>query len=203
MNINDSIEEANKQYPSAGSDWFRFEEGDNKMRVMTSFAVMGKHFSQSGYKGICVGEEHNCKGCAEGTKANPRWMAWILDHKDNSLKTVEFPYKIVKQLGEYQNSEEYSFPDFPMPYDINIKAEKAGTKDVIYTIIPARESSVVSQDVQDLLEKEESVENIVQKMKDKQTGEVSDVKKKPKGTVDIRTTDKYPDEDINPEDIPF
>ena len=169
-NLNDTIQEGLDKYGTTSGGWFKFEDGDNKMRVLTMPAVMGQHFSPGGYKGICIGAEDNCEGCKEETKATPRWLTWILDYKDNELKLIKFPYKIIKSLGEYQNNEEYAFETFPMPYDINITAENAGTTDVVYTIIPARNESEVSKEALEALEKEGKPEDIVEKMKEKVRG---------------------------------
>ena len=94
QNLNDTIDQANKDY--GGSDFFKFEEGNNEMRILTPFHVYAEHYSPSGYKGVCLGKENDCGGCEEGTKPTAKWLAWGVN-KDG-LKLFKFGHKIIKQV---------------------------------------------------------------------------------------------------------
>ena len=200
QNLNDTIDQANKDY--GGSDFFKFEEGNNEMRILTPFHVYAEHYSPSGYKGVCLGKEEGCEGCKEGTKPTAKWLAWGANKE--GLKLFKFGHKIIKQISALQNDTEYSFEEFPMPYPINIKADGAGETTVVYTVMP-RKVSKVNADLIKSLEDKLMPNQIVDGMKDKKKG-VSEGDKQAseeynnmgeKGKVD------YPDEEINPDDIPF
>ena len=47
-------------------------------------------------------------------------------------------------IEKLQRDADYAFDEVPMPYDITINAKGAGTKDVEYTVIPARHSVQLS-----------------------------------------------------------
>jgi len=182
-----SLKEQLEQFGGESTGWFKMVEGDNPMRVLTAFTVFAEHFGT--YKGVCIGEDENCEGCKEGTKANPKWLTWIHDKKDDQVKLAKFGYTIIKQLSTYQDDSEYAFSEYPMPYDITINAKGAGTKEVEYTVKPARTNTPCDPDVLEKVDKEEETDVIVEKMKDKKRGV-----KQPQ--VD------YP-EGPNPDDVPF
>ena len=200
QNLNDTIDQANKDY--GGSDFFKFEEGNNEMRILTPFHVYAEHYSPSGYKGVCLGKEEGCGGCKEGTKPTAKWLAWGANKE--GLKLFKFGHKIIKQISALQNDTEYSFEEFPMPYPINIKADGAGETTVVYTVMPRKESKV-NADLIKSLEDKLMPNQIVDGMKDKKKG-VSESDKQAseeynnmgeKGKVD------YPEEEIDPNNIPF
>jgi len=86
QDLQKSIDEGNEKFPASSGGWFKPEEGANKFRVLSFPAVGGKHFSPSGYKGVCVGKDNNCPGCDEGKKPNAKWLTYI--HFLNSLTFV-------------------------------------------------------------------------------------------------------------------
>ena len=200
QSLDESIDEANKAY-GGPSDYYKLKNGDNLVRILTPFKVYGKHFSKSGYKGVCIGREEGCKGCEEGTKPNAKWLAWGYvpakwnDEIVNELRLLDFGYKILTQLRDWQKDDERGFAEFPMPYAINIKTQNAGQTDVIYTVMP-RKDSPVDEAMMIAMEKKQTPEQIVEAMKEK----------KGKGDKQVALTGKnyeYPQDSIDPDDIPF
>ena len=47
-------------------------------------------------------------------------------------------HTIYKQIEALQMNEDYKFYEVPMPFDLTINAKGAGTKEVVYTLMPAR-----------------------------------------------------------------
>lgn len=192
QNLADTMTQANKDYPSGSGEWYKFLEGDNEMRILTAFHVYAEHFSMSGYKGVCLGKEEGCQGCEEGTKPTAKWLAWGANKE--GLQLYKFGHKIIEQISAYQNDPEYAFDEFPMPYTINVKAKNAGSKEVVYNVIPRKVSEVNAKTIE-ALEKNHTPEQIVDAMKEKkQKGDEAD---------DPSPEIVYPQEDINPDDIPF
>jgi hypothetical protein len=202
-NISKKMEE-NSNYPS---DFFKFSEGDNKMRVMTDFIEVHSLNDGKTFKGLSsISDVEEKKWISEGAmnkdgypvrKASVQGWAWaiIRNAKDgDELKIVKFGSKILSQLVAYRHNPEYAFENAPLPYDITIKAVNAGQMTVEYTVIPARQNTEVTADEMAKLNKKKTIETIVQAIKDKQEGKVA--VKTPSGV-------EYPKEEIDAQDIPF
>lgn len=108
-----------------GSDKFKFQEGDNYLRVMSDFEAI-----ENDYEG----------------KKSIKFMFWVWSNKDSAIKLAFWSRTLAQQIAELQDDKVYGFSEFPMPYDLNIKAKNAGTIDVEYTIIPARENTPPTQE---------------------------------------------------------
>lgn len=205
--LNDKIEQANKSEHSAGgSGWFKMKEGINQFRILTEPEVMFENFG----KGICY---HQC-----GYEGSPKYLARILDRADNKVKLYKIPFTIFETIAGYEQDDELKWTGFPMPYDIKVKAIGAGTKEVSYTVMPSLKQEPLADDVLETLEKQSPVKEVIAKMqeknieKHKQDGtwqkeqdRLAQLKKdlEKGGTAKPEDTIEYPEEEIDPEDIPF
>ena len=74
-------------------------------------------------------------------KLNRKWLTWVIDRKDGIMKLFYMPKTILKAIADYENNSFYKFDGAPMPYDIIVKAQRAGTIEAEYTVIasPKRE----------------------------------------------------------------
>lgn len=109
--------EAEKAGLLSSGDYLKLKEGANRFRLLSE----------------CLA--HN--GEFQGRK-NFKWLCYVLDRLDGKVKPFFMPHTIYKQIEALQLSEDYSFDDVPMPYDVTINAKGAGTKEVEYTIMPAK-----------------------------------------------------------------
>lgn len=129
-----------------GGNKYKFQEGDNKFRLVSA-AIPHK----SMYKG----------------RESLKFVCYIIDRKDGKVKTAFMPYTVIKAIGELAINEEYAFDILP-PYDVNVKAKGAGTKEVEYTIIPGRTNSELSEREDEMIKKLPPIEKVVEKLKEKQ-----------------------------------
>lgn len=91
----------------------------------------------------------------------------------------------------------YGFQDFPMPYDINIKVENAGTTAATYSVIPSKKESKITEAEQEMIDKKMTpAEQIIEKMKEK-------AKRKFEGAPEPADKIEYPEEKIDAEEIPW
>lgn len=205
----------------AGGDWYKFKEGDNKMRILSEPLIKVTRF---GY-GICYEgapycqkatldrelEEAQAKAKAEGKDPKKvtikmpakKWSCWaIIRGKDGQdvVSLVDLPYGISKTLLDLMTSDEAGFKSWPMPYDINIKAKGAGLMSVEYSLIASRQTIDVTDAEMEEFKKLTPIPQILDRMKVKQ-------KEKTEGggssSGDTSGPIEYPTEDINPDDIPF
>jgi len=168
MSLQDDIKQAEEQaqkdgYANSGEGWFsnkfKFQEGDNVIRILSKPEIFFEKFKT----GICY---TNC-----GYQGTARFMTWILDRKDNQIKLATLPYMIGTVIAKYETDEDYSFEDFPMPYDIKINAKNAGTKEVEYTPTPRPKREEISQEVITQLQEKKPVPEIISILKEKKKEE--------------------------------
>lgn len=202
-NFGFDIEKAEKEYDVGGggsNDWYKFKEGPNPIRILSAGVAVGNHFKNGGYKGICLGKDMKCPGCAEdGNKAALKWLLWLIDGRDNTIKLFKMPHTIAKTLEEYRQNPQYAFAAFPMPYGITVAAKNAGTKEVEYVLQPDRSNSEIPADLmKQYTEKCTPPDKIKESMKTKAAERAGLLAPKaPEGKIE------YPTDEINPDDIPF
>jgi hypothetical protein len=125
--------EAEKAGLLSSGDYFKLKEGGNRLRLLSE----------------CLAHKGEFQG-----KPNFKWLCYVLDRVDNKVKPFFMSHTIYKQIEALQMSDDYAFNEVPMPYDITINAKGAGTKEVEYTIMPARkESSLTPDELFELSEK--------------------------------------------------
>lgn len=140
------LKEAEEAGLVGGSDFLKLREGDNRFRLMTE----------------CLPHEDTYKG-----EKNFKWLCYVVDRRDGKLKPFFMPHRIYKQIVALQQSEDYSFEDVPMPYDLTIQAKGAGTKDVAYTLLPARRESPVTADERHALHTAKSLTELQAALREK------------------------------------
>lgn len=173
MKFNQFDEETKKMgFNQTKSDWFKLEEGDNKIRILTESEPLTKHFDPLTRKSsICIGKKRLCPGCMidDGNRPSTKFLMWVIDRRTNEIKIAELGYSITKAIADYSKSEDYAFDETPIPYDITIKKTKTGknAKDVEYSVIPARSNTSITKEEQEKINKLKSISEIILKMKEK------------------------------------
>jgi hypothetical protein len=104
---------------------FKYKEGDNRLRLMSE----------------CLPHPGEYQG-----RSNFKWLCYVLDRLDGKVKVHFMPHSVYKQIEALQANPDYFFEEVPMPYDLTIRAVKAGTKEVEYSVIPARKETPLSRD---------------------------------------------------------
>ena len=215
MSLIDEVNQAEKENGVGGStEYLNLQEGDNKMRILSKPEVCAYHFLAGPKKNVpCYGMHRNCPHHEEDNQSpSVKWWAWVIDRVDGKVKLCKLPHKVFKQIAEYQTNPEYQFETFPMPYDITLKVKNVGTKEAEYQVIPARSNSDLTPEEKEVFSKKNDVKNIVEKMKAKQAKldgreytpkEGSEAPANQETQESTLPTIEYPDEEINPDDIPF
>ena len=120
------MKEAEQAGMLSRGDYLKLKAGPNRFRLMSE----------------CLPHEGEFQG-----QKNFKWLCYVLDRVDGKVKPFFMPHTIYKQIVEFQRSEEYAFDDVPMPYDLTITADaKVGTKEVKYTLTPARKNTSLTPD---------------------------------------------------------
>ncbi len=140
----------NMEQEKSGS--FKVKEGQNKIRICSIL-----HPYKSSYKGT----------------PTLKFVCWVIDRSDGEIKPYFAPYTRFKSLVAYQEEEDYTWTDFPMPRDVSINVKNAGTKEVEYTVICGAKEFPLTAKEEELLEKKGSIEDFVEKLKEKQGKETA------------------------------
>lgn len=130
-----------------GGDIYKYQEGDNRIRLMSE----------------CLAHTSEYQG-----KRNFKWLCYVIDRRDGRVKVHFMPHKIYKAIEALQINPDYAFDEVPMPYDITVHAKGAGTKDVEYSLIPARRETPLTDDEHDDLDNQTPLDEIQQKLIEKQ-----------------------------------
>lgn len=164
-NINEQLNRDTKQYGSSSrADYFKFNPGDNRLRVLTSGEVLATHFFGKGQKAsTCYGIEEGCPYHGDnapkdtnGKEKRPsiKYTCYVVDvnDKDNKIQLADLPYSVIKQIGDYQANQDYAFDSFPMPYDVTIKFDPdSKSPNDMYKVIPSPKRTTISADVEEKL----------------------------------------------------
>lgn len=131
MSLKDDINAEAKKYGGGGtnSDFFQFEKGVNKMRILVQPKVIAFHFFGKGEKpDVCVGIDEGCPHHKEtDKKPSIKLATYIIDRKDDKVKLAELPLSISYSLNDLQEDSDFAFKDFPMPYDVKITSDPDNT----------------------------------------------------------------------------
>jgi hypothetical protein len=138
--------EAEKAGLIGGGDYLKLKEGANRLRLLSECLPHASVYNGS---------------------RTFKWLCYVIDRVDGKVKLFFMPHKIYKAIEALQFSEDYTFSDVPMPYDLTINAENAGTMQVKYALIPAKkEKPLTSAEVEEFA-KVKPLAEIQKALKDK------------------------------------
>ena len=160
MSFADAIKQAEKE-GQVGSGVFKPQEGKNALRI-----VAGPLPHQETYQG----------------EARFKWLVAVIDRKDGKVKPWFMPHSIAKMIRDYQTSEDYAFTGTPLPYDITLTATGAGTRDVEYSVQPARKNTDLTADELNAIDKFGDLKEFQRKVREKR-GETFDPDSVPADTL--------------------
>lgn len=159
-NLSDRKKEDSKSEHSArGGGFFKFKEGDNIIRILAEPVVIFKDYNH----GICYTD------C--GFQGSMKYLTWVLtkeseDPKSWVIQLMEMPMTVFDVLAKWEEKKSTQFTEFPMPYDMDIDAENAGTKEVKYVAIPGDRDGIPENFLEDF-KKKKTIPEMIQSMKEK------------------------------------
>lgn len=136
------------------NDTFKCKEGDNRVRILTEPLPYESSYNN---------------------KPTLKWVCYLLDRGDATIKLAFLATSIARHLGNIQLNEDYGFADFPMPYDVTITVINAGTKEARYSLLPSpklvpltaletetfNRKKPINEVIESLLKKQEVVTEVV------------------------------------------
>ena len=198
MSLQDDIQKEAEQYgvkAGEGSDFFKFQKGVNKLRILNKPTILAMHFFGKGEKAVvCIGIAENCPHHKEDDpKASVKLVTYVVDRENNKVKLAELPLSVGYALNNYMEDEDYAFDEFPMPYDVKITHDPDNSDPKSkYVLIPSPNKTELTE------EEQKAFEETMKKMTPEQYVERRKAKAMPEKAT------KYPDEEaIDAESIPF
>jgi hypothetical protein len=156
------------QPPTGDGSFYKLNEGENRVRLLTEPSERGVHYVQAEKKSYsCLGEG-KCRFCDAGDKPKVRFLYYVIDRAEKGPKTVklaEFGWQIVGFIKELHDSEEYGFDDVP-PYDISITKSGSGL-DTSYTVLASLKDTALTDDEVAQLAAMQSLDEVIDAMKKK------------------------------------
>lgn len=200
------------------ADLFKLQNGANKIVILTNPVGYSELF------GVGIAYEN----CGYAEYASRRYKAYVKDLSDGKIKIANFSYTVAKKLAALGDGARTKFEGFPMPYIVNLQTDKAGTKEVNTEALADEDYTLTEEDNAEL-ESYDTITDILDRLKSSQKKKVESdsvmqdkiqnkiesieaeraTKKKKAQEVTPATahadvdTIEYPEEEINPEDIPF
>lgn len=113
MSMLENLKKTEAEKNLGGGDYFKVKNGNNVIRVLTE-----GEFHESSYQG----------------KPTYKFVMFVIDRADGKVKPYFAPYSVYKPIAQLETDPFFSFEGMPMPYDINIKVENAGMKEVEYNV---------------------------------------------------------------------
>lgn len=166
-------------------DYFNITEGRQQFVLLSHCAQLVQVYDPATKK-YRVAQEGDRNTSIKG-------LCWVL--QDDVIKQAKLPYTVVKEIREISKDPDWGF-ELPFPHPLTLTAKNAGTKEVEYTLNASPKKVEIPQAVLDELAKKPTPEEIVEKIK----GGGKDVSQ---GNEEPKSGSQYPDEEIDPADIPF
>ncbi len=183
MSMLENLKKVEAEKNLGGGDYFKVQNGNNIIRVCTEGV-----YHESEFKGK--------DGKVTTTK---KFVMFIIDRKDGKVKPYFAPYTIYKAIASLEQDPFYKFEGMPMPYDINVKVENAGTLNAEYSIqADPNKKSLTADETKALAEKGSILDYVVSLNENKDEAKLT-----PAEIVAKASGGKFVPDDVNVDDIPF
>lgn len=140
-----------KEYGLGSGEKFKVKEGKNAIRILSEPRMV-----QSTYQGTL----------------NTKFVAWVIDRADGKIKLYYMPKTVLEAISALEDDEQFGFSELPMPYDINITAKNAGTKEVAYTVLPGKPGVLTAEQIEEYKTKKPIDEVVSRLLENQNTVEV-------------------------------
>lgn len=186
-----NAKEVADKYGMGSGGWFKPEQGDNRVRVVSEFVDYGNHFDSVAKKSvICTGSQ-TCPICLEAIKSGTyqdnkpkvQFLGYVIDRKDNKIKLYRMSWSVFNALNELSMNADYAFDGIP-PYDITINRKGTTKNDTEYKVIAARQNTPLTEEEMSKITDLKPIQSVLEDMIIKQGGEVE-------GDTDLPPVEAY------------
>jgi hypothetical protein len=140
-----------KEYGLGSGEKFKVVEGKNSIRILSEPRVV-----RSTYQG----------------QPNTKFLAWVIDRADGAIKLYFMPKTVLEAISALEEDEQFGFNGLPMPYDLSINARGAGTKDVVYNVLPGKPGALTPAELEEFKAKKPIDEVVARLLENQNVSEV-------------------------------
>jgi hypothetical protein len=158
MSMLENLKKLEEAGTVGGGDYFKVQNGNNIIRVLTEG----------------VYHESEFKGKDGVVKITKKFVMFIIDRRDGKVKPYFAPYAIYKAIANLEEDPFFKFQGMPMPYDVNVKVENAGTLNVEYNVQASPNKAVLTLEELETVKAKGTIEDYVKSLKE-QDGKQADV----------------------------
>ena len=180
-------DEIEKEVESKSGDYFKIVEGANRFILLSHIQPLAQVWDGQKYRPAEEGDKN----------VSVKGVCWVLQKEKNTdnedeyvIKQAKLPYTIVKEIKGLAQDPDWDF-EFPFPHPITVTAKGAGTKEVKYSTNASPKKFEIPENIVKELAEKPTPEEVVEKIKAGKSEEA------PAKAPD------YPEDDIDPDDIPF
>lgn len=152
MSLLENLKKLETEHNLGGGEYFKVQNGNNIIRVLTEGVYHESEFKKK-------------DGTVDITK---KFVMFMIDRKDGKVKPFFAPYTIYKQIASLEVDPFFKFEGMPMPYDINIKVENAGTLNAEYSIQASPNRTDFTPTELAMMKEKGSIEEYVKKLKEQE-----------------------------------
>lgn len=147
-NFTETYKKVEKEFNLGKGEYFKPQEGANRVRLV----------------GAPIPHDSVFQG-----KPQFKWLCQVIDRKDGKVKPYFMPNTIYRMIADFQLDPDYRFEGIPMPYDITVNAKGAGTKEVQYSVTPAKTETPLTPEEQNAVTEAPTVAELQQKIRENET----------------------------------
>lgn len=152
-------------------DFFKIPTGNTKLRIMAPFVKVQSAWVGKYPASKPTGIVHEGRPLQQGEELQESAWTWALVREINLLKILRVPMGLLAKIAKLKQDAEYTWNEYPMPFDITIS--NTGEGGDRYSITPARQNTEVTVEEMALLNKCHTIPQIVQSIIDKQSGKTA------------------------------
>lgn len=152
-------EQASELGISSGGNYFRFEDGENIIRILSLPVHTAQYFLG---KGIAPVYEQNADDNLKSNKDARlvhRFVCYVYNVNLKRIQIAELGWSIVKQIDELSKSSQYGYDRIP-PYDLIITKTGSGMN-TEYKVTPGRDDKPLDEKLTKEIEGMKSIEDYV------------------------------------------
>jgi hypothetical protein len=82
------------------------------------------------------------------------------------------PKTVLEAISALEEDEQFGFSGLPMPYDLNISARGAGTKEAVYNVLPGKPGKLTGAELEEFKSKKPIDEVVARLLENQNVSEV-------------------------------
>ena len=176
LDLEAQLKAVEKEFSIGGGGTFKFEEGENRLRILDLYLLkpIATHFINK-KPFTCYGEDEGCSYHGENApldeEGNPRqpsmkFLAYVLAEENERVQIARITYGVVKEIVRLKSDNEWSFDNFPMPYDLKILYNPKFAGSLMYKVIPSPRLTPIEPDILEQLNKKKPLAEVLEDWKE-------------------------------------